>query len=93
MANSPDPLKPIVRTSLSTDLAQKYKAGGGFGLNAATAGGPDPATTNFMDQAHQYQTEFTSFEQGTTYTANALNYATTKYGIDTTPYGSQAFPI
>lgn len=83
-----DPLKPIVRPSLTTDLAQKYEAGGGFGLGAIKAGKPGLASTNFMDPTHMFQTEFTPLEQqGTeTYTANALNWSSYKFGINTTPY-------
>lgn len=87
-----DPLKPIVRDSLTTDLAQKYDAGGNFGLGADKAGKPGLASTDFMDAAHQYQTEFTPFETATTYTPNALNYATTKFNINTTKYGDGIFP-
>lgn len=90
-----DPLKPIARPSLTTDLAQKYAAGGNFGLGASAAGGANPATTNFMDPTHQFETEFTAFEQigVSNYTSNALNWASYKYGIDTTKYDASGMPF
>ena len=95
-----DPLKPIIRNSITEPLCKIYGDGTSarnpalnntFGQGAKNAGKPGYASTNFVDQLKDFNTEFNAFSRGS-FTAKALNYAVGRYNHNSIKYQDSVFP-